>query len=346
MSATNERSRARRVARAVAWAAIIASFPVWFAAFLVAPFLPLPAAQRAAVAAACIAAGEALFWSAGFVLGAEVIAKFRGPKVRTGASFRGKRVAIVGATGGLGEAVARAVHREGGELVVIARDAVKLKAIADELGAEQRVADLSPQSLRDAVSSIEAVDHVVCATGIDVRRPLSAHTDDDVQKQLDVALGGPVHVARAFLGKLRAGGTIAMFGGFADGTLALPYYSVDVAARAGLAGFCEAINRELAVEGRQERLCYVCPAPADTAAERPYKALWSSMGTAVVAPETVADFVLAALLSKKTLAVMGFSTRALVCLRAIAPSLVAAFVVRSLGPKLRREFGAVTAGHP
>ncbi len=333
-------SPARRVARAVAWAAMIASFPVWFAAFLVVPFLPLSAAQKAGVAAACIAAGEALFWSAGFVLGAEVVAKFRAPNVRTGASFRGKRVAVIGATGGLGEAVARAVHREGGALVLLARDASRLRPLADELGAQSIVADLSPESLRSAASEIAAVDHVVCATGVDVRRSLDAHSDDDVRRQIDVALSGPVHVARSFLGKLEPGGTIALFGGFADGTLALPYYSVDVAARAGLAGFCEAVNLELAVEGRDERLCYVCPLPADTAAERPFKDLWSSMGTTMVSPQAVADFVLGALLSKKTVAVMGFTTRALVRLRAIAPSLVTLFVVRSLGPKLRRAFGA------
>lgn len=330
-------SRAKRALRAVAWGALVLSFPVWFFAFAV-PFLPLDAGQKAALAAACIAAGEALFWGAGLVLGAEVIAKFRGPRVRTGASLRGRRVAVLGATGGLGAAVARAVVREGGEVVLLARDASRLQPLADELRAPSIVTDLSPAALRAAAQACGAVDHVVCATGLDVRRALADHSDDDVAAQLDVALAGPVHVARAFLPALRDGGTVALFGGFADGTLALPYYSVDVAARAGLAGFCAAVNQELAVEGRAERLCYVGPAPADTEAERRFTALWKKMGTTMVPPAQVADFVLAALLARRTVAVMGRATRLLVGLRALAPATVDRLIARRVGPLLREAF--------
>lgn len=330
-------SRARRVLRAVAWAAVVLSFPVWCFAFVV-PFLPITPAQKAGLATLCIAAGEALFWGASLVLGAEVVATFRRPSVTTGKSFVGKRVAVIGATGGLGRAVAHAVAREGGSPVLIARDATKLRTLADELKAQAIVSDLSPASLRFAASECGEIDDVVCATGIDVRRSLSAHTDEDVAVQIHVALEGPVHVARAFLDRLRNGGRIALFGGFADGTLALPYYSVDVAARAGLAGFCAAVNQEHAVEGRAERLCYVCPSPADTDAERPFAALWRQMGTTMVAPERVADFVLAALLAKKTVAVMGMSVRALSFIRKLAPSVVDGILLRRVGPLLKQAF--------
>jgi short-subunit dehydrogenase len=332
---------ARRMLRAVAWTAMVASFPVWFSAFLM-PLLPLPVSQRAALVAVCIVAGEVLFWGAGFVLGAEVIARFRTPRVDTGQSFKGRRVAIVGATGGLGSALARAVAREGGTLVLIARDATRLNALAGELNAQAIIAELTPVSLRSAAEASDAVDHVVCATGIDVRRALLDHTDSDVAHQLDVALAGPIHVTRAFLPRLRAEGTIALFGGFADGRLALPFYTVDVAARAGLAAFCVAVNRELRVEARTERVCFVCPSPADTDAERPYAALWQQMGSTVATPERVANYVLGALLARKRIAVMGFSTRALAYVQAVAPSMVDWMVVRRWGPMLKRTFGTIT----
>lgn len=336
-------TRGRRMVRALAWGAIVASFPVWFAAFLVVPFLPLSAAARTGLAAACIAAGEALFWGAGFVLGAEVIARFRPPRVDTGKSLAGRRVAVLGATGGLGEAVARAVSREGGELVALGRDGARLERLAGELSARAIVTDLHPASLRAAAEACGPVDHLVCATGFDVRRSLFAHDDDDVRDQVDVALTGPIHVARTFLPTLLPRGTVALFGGFADGTLALPYYSVDVAARAGLAGFCAAVNRELAVEGRDVRLCYLCPAPADTAAERPFAALWRQLGSVPVAPQAVAGFVLQSLLMRRTVAVMGRSTRALVWLQRLAPWAVEWLVVRRLGPPLRAAFGVPAA---
>jgi NADP-dependent 3-hydroxy acid dehydrogenase YdfG len=339
-------SLARRIVRGAAWFAIVASFPVWGAAFLVVPFLPIAAGQRAIAATACIVAGEVLFWSAGLVLGAEVMARFRTPKVRTGASFRGLRVAVLGATGGLGEAVARAVVREGGEALLVGRDPARLASLANELGERASpvvVEDLTPEALRAAALTCGSVHHVVCATGVDVRRSLAAHTDDDVARQLAVALAGPVHVARAFLPTLRDGGSIALFGGFADGGLALPYYTVDVAARAGLAGFCAAVNHELAVESRDARLCYVCPAPADTASERPFAALWATMGTKLVAPSSVADFVLAALLSKKTVAVQGASARLAAYAQRVAPDATAWLVRRRFGPLLRARFGDALA---
>ncbi|WP_437933354.1 SDR family NAD(P)-dependent oxidoreductase [Sorangium sp. So ce341] len=333
-------SRRKAVVRALAWGSVIGSFPVWFSAFLVVPFLPLSVGERAVLAAVLIGAGEVMFWGAGLVLGAEALARFRPPKVDTGESFRGRRVVVVGATGGLGEAVVRALVREGAEVVLVARDGARLARLAGACGAAHHTAELAAPQLRDVAARVGPVDHVVCATGVDVRKGLDAHTDQEVELELAVDLAGPIHVARAFLPRLRPGGVIALFGGFGDGTLALPYYSVDVAARAGLAGFCSAVNRELAAEGRAEVLCYVGPAPADTAAERPFADLWRRAGSALAPPEKVADFVLAALLARKTRAVMGASTRLLLLLQALAPPLADLVIARRIGPHLRHAFGA------
>lgn len=330
--------------------AVIASFPVWFAAFLVAPFLPFSTGARTAVAAVCIALGEALFWLGGLAVGAEVMARFRRPKVTTGASFAGKRVAIVGATGGLGEAVARAVRREGGTPLLLARDVSKLEPLRVALDvdeADARVIDVrDAAALRDAARGLVArgaVHHVVCATGHDVRKPLAEHDDEDVARTVEVDLMGPIHVTRAFAPVVEAGATIALFGGFGDGGLALPYYTVDVAARAGLAGFCASVNRELELEGRDVRLSYVSPAPADTEAERPFAPVWRAMGVRMVSPDVVADFTLVALLSRSKVAVMGLSTRLLARLEGALPQLGGIAVVRLLGAPLKRAFSSSPA---
>lgn len=70
--------RWKRVLRAVAWTAVIVSFPLWAAAFVVVPFLPFPAAQRGAIAAGCFVTAEVIFWAGALYLGADVIARFRG----------------------------------------------------------------------------------------------------------------------------------------------------------------------------------------------------------------------------------------------------------------------------
>ena len=63
--------------RWLAWASVILSWPVWGAAFVVVPVLPLSIGQKALAAGLCIGAGEVMFWGAGAVLGAELMARFQ-----------------------------------------------------------------------------------------------------------------------------------------------------------------------------------------------------------------------------------------------------------------------------
>lgn len=63
--------------RPFAWASVVLSFPIWGAAFVVVPFLPLGVGEKAALAGACIAAGEVMFWGAGIVLGADLMARIK-----------------------------------------------------------------------------------------------------------------------------------------------------------------------------------------------------------------------------------------------------------------------------
>lgn len=323
--------------RKLAWFSVFASLPVWLAAFMLPPFLPLDLAEKAIVAAVLFGLGELMFWGPALILGTEFANRFRTPKVRTGSSFSGRRVAVIGANGGLGEAIARALQREGAELLLIGRDAHRLALLTTELKASSVLADLSVVSQRQAAELGGPVDHVVVATGMNLRKRLDAHQDEEVEQQLDVALLGPISVVRTWLGQTRS--SLLLLGGFGDGRVALPYYTVHVAARAGLAGFVHSVNRELRQEGDERRLLYFCPAPATTAAEQPYGALWTRMGRPPVAPEQVADAVLQSLLSGRGPVAMGWANRALVMAERLSADLADFVVHRRLGPPLREAFG-------
>ncbi len=327
--------------RKTAWFCAILSFPVWFGAFLIPPFLPLDLAEKAVAAGLLLGAGEALFWGAALVLGAELVNRFRTPKVHTGSSFSGRRVAVIGANGGLGEAIARALLREGAELVLVGRDAGRLALLSAELKSSSFLGDLSVQAQREAAAAAGPVDHVVVATGVDVRKRLDAHTDVEVEQQLDVALLGPISVVRAWLGQTRQ--SLLLLGGFGDGRVALPYYSVNVAARSGLSGFVQSVNREMRQEGDERRLLYFCPAPASTTAELPFAELWTRLGSPLVAPELVADVVLQSLLSGRSGVAMGWGNRALVVAERLSTGLVDLLVHRGLGPPLRE---VLSSGSP
>jgi NAD(P)-dependent dehydrogenase (short-subunit alcohol dehydrogenase family) len=74
-------------------------------------------------------------------------------------AFEGKVVMVTGATGNLGQVVARKFAAEGAKLALVAREAADLKALADELGGDvlAEAADLGdPASVDALVGRIEA----------------------------------------------------------------------------------------------------------------------------------------------------------------------------------------------
>lgn len=323
----------------IAWWLALASVPVWCLSFLLAPFLPLPAPQRALAAASFVGLGEGMFWVAVAIGGPALLVAFRGPRIRTGESFSGRTAVVIGATGGLGRAISAALLREGALVVAVGRRPEAIQPLAEALGARAEVASLDSGEQDALAARTGEVDCVIFAAGIDVRKPLAEHTDADVDMQLSVGLRGPISAVRAWLPRVREGGSVVLVGGFGDGRLALPYYSVDVAARAGLAAFAASVTRELALSGRDVRVVYACPAPADTEAERPFADLWASMGTAMVSPERVADFVLSAAISRPSYAIMGLGNRLATALERLSSSLAERLVVGCLGPPLRARFG-------
>jgi NADP-dependent 3-hydroxy acid dehydrogenase YdfG len=246
--------------------------------------------------------------------------------------FPERVVLLVGASGGLGAAIAEAFAAEGARLVLAARRPEVLAPLATRLGATVLTADLTAHGRLDVVLN---------ATGHDVRKPLSAHSSDDLRRTLEVNLLGAMELTRLFL-PVMDDGVILHLGGFADGRLAFPYYSADVASRAGLRAFVESANRELTLEGRSARVAFFSPSPADTEAERPFHPLWRAMGTSIVTPEHVAAAVVGAVASRRPFTVMGGPlTRAFAALNAIAPGLADALLMRRYGVVLRRHFGGV-----
>lgn len=262
--------------------------------------------------------------------------------------FHDRVVLVVGATGGLGAAIAEAFAAKGSRLVLAARRPELLAPLAARLGATALVADLAdPASLADlrdaALATHGHLDVVVNATGHDVRKPLATHSSDDLRRTLEVNLLGAMELTRLFL-PVMGDGVILHLGGFADGRLAFPYYSADVASRAGLRAFVESVNRELELESRSTRVAFFSPSPADTEAERPFHPLWRAMGTPIVLPQRVAAAVVDAVARRRRFTVMGGPlTRVFAALNTVAPGIADALLMRRYGALLRRHFGVAEA---
>ncbi|ALS02081.1 oxidoreductase [Enterococcus silesiacus] len=264
--------------------------------------------------------------------------------------FEGANIVIIGATGGLGTSYARAFADEGASILLAGRNELKLQELAQALPEKTSVAQVDITSAESveklavlASKWAEKIDIVVNATGFDVRKSLTEHQIAEIDKSVNINLIGSILISRAFLPHMRAnkGSTIVHMGGFADGRLAFPYYSVDVATRSGIFSFVESINRELQQDGSLVRLTYFCPNSADTTAERPFHSVWKEMGISISSTDQVAAELLKAVEQKKTIYIMGgIATRFFAKLNSLSPKTADILLLNKYGAILKKYFGS------
>lgn len=119
----------------------------------------------------------------------------------------GKTVLVTGASFGIGEEVARIVAAAGARVILVARTADRLEALATEIRAGGGEAIVLPADLRDE-AAVEALaarladlppDIVVSNAGKSIRRSLFASLDrfNDVTRTIGVNYLGPVRLALA-----------------------------------------------------------------------------------------------------------------------------------------------------
>lgn len=335
------------------WGWVGLSLALWIAT-LAASLAPMGLASRTIVSTIAFVAAEISFWFGLIVLGSRIATHMEWLSLPFACKamvdlvstvrhrdFSGKIVAVFGATGGIGNALTEALVRQSATVIALGRDREELRRLGGLYGIATFSFDLSaPQALEIAVKALPQLDAAIFASGVDVRKPLTRHTDEEIASELRVNLHGPILITRALIERMKPRSVIAHIGGFGDGGLALPYYTVDVAARAGLAGFCESATRELRLEGSDIVVSYLSPEPTATNAERPYLELWRRIGSRVVTPEATAAFVLDSVRARRTRATMGPTTALLAAINAISPYVANVLALRGVGLQLRGEFGS------
>ncbi len=140
---------------------------------------------------------------------------------RPPAREKGRRVLVVGATGRLGVAIAKALAERGDELAITARSRPRLEALAAELtvlGTAPRVvvADLRERDAPDVIArelrTTGGIDDVVLACGPFPRTPLEDLRREDLEDTLTVHAIAPLLLVNALaddLGRKR-GAVVAL----------------------------------------------------------------------------------------------------------------------------------------
>ncbi|MEU6476629.1 glucose 1-dehydrogenase [Streptomyces sp. NPDC047017] len=184
-------------------------------------------------------------------------------------SLHDKTFLVTGAGSGIGRAVARRLFDEGAHAVLVGRRAAALRESAETAKDGQALvhpADIArPAAAAGAVQAalecFGALDGLVNNAGLARFGPLADADPDDLTAMLDVNLLGPVHLIRAALPTLRAGGGCVVNVSSVGGVLAMPGRAVYGASKAALNSLTRSLARELAP---LVRVNAVLPGPVDT----------------------------------------------------------------------------------
>lgn len=250
----------------------------------------------------------------------------------------GANVLITGASGGIGQAVARELAARGAQLTLSGRRADLLEALASELGGRAIEADLADAAEVSRLAETAGdVDIIIANAGLPAAGKLESFTSQEVDRALDVNLRAPIALAHALLpGMLARDRGHLLFMSSIAGKTTVPGNPLYHASKFGLRGFSAALRQDLHDSG----VGVSCVFPgfireagifADSGARLP-------PGTGTRSPQDVAEGVVEAIEHDRgEVDVAALPQRAGALIGGFAPDLAAAVVRRAGGLRIAEE---------
>jgi short-subunit dehydrogenase len=164
----------------------------------------------------------------------------------------GKRVLLTGASGGLGQPIARALAGRGAELVLTGRRAEPLEALAGELGATAAVCDLSDRAaVERLVSEAGKIDVLVANAGLLGAGTLPRLDPDEIDRVIEVNLRAPIALARRLLPGMveRGEGHLVFVASFAGKVSSAGESPIYTATKSGLRAFAHVLRVQSSRKG-------------------------------------------------------------------------------------------------
>jgi short-subunit dehydrogenase len=166
-------------------------------------------------------------------------------------NLAGAHVLLTGATGGLGQAIARALAERGASLTLTGRRAEVLEPLAAEVGGRAVAVDLAdPAAPERLLADAGQVDVLVANAGLPATGGLHSFSEEEIDRALTVNLRSPIMLAHALAPGMveRRRGHLVFMSSLA-GRAAPTGSSIYSATKFGLRGFGLALREDLAPKG-------------------------------------------------------------------------------------------------
>lgn len=211
--------------------------------------------------------------------------------------LKGKLILLTGASGGIGQAIARRLAAQGARLILVGRSSQQLTALAQELQVLVNQgfilqADITSRHGRDTIRTAlmaiqEPLDALVNCAGVNLFGMLEDNDPDAIEHLIATNVTATILLTRLALPFLNKNSSRIVNIGSSFGGLGYPGFSAYCASKFALRGFSEALRRELGDSRIQ--VAYLAPRATNTRlnSDAVY-AMNRELGTAMDEPEVVA----------------------------------------------------------
>jgi short-subunit dehydrogenase len=239
---------------------------------------------------------------------------------------------LTGATGGIGQAIAKALANKGVSLILQGRSESRLQELSDSLTGEHKilVADISTLQGREKtclVAELNAISMLINNAGIGQFSLLEDTEEAVIVDTLETNLLAPILLTQELLPLLQKAGlqqpapSYLVNVGSTFGSIGFAGQSIYCASKFGLRGFTEALYRELA--DTNVHVSYFAPrATATSINSDQAMAMNKALGNNVDSPESVANALIQQLETGHARQFVGFPEKLFVKINGAFPHIV------------------------
>lgn len=245
--------------------------------------------------------------------------------------LRDRKILLTGATGGIGKALAMALHERGAHLVLTGRTQESLvKVVSHMSGGTATVQtvrlDLSSGNVEAQARAIAQqhpdLDMLVNCAGLNLFSASASAAADAVSNLLDVNLKGTILLTQALLPFLLKRPQAAIVNvGSTFGSIGYPGFAAYCASKFGLRGYSEALRRELATTS--VKVFYVAPrATATEMNDANVRDMNAVLGNAMDDPRQVAEQIVQAVVRDRSKLLIGWPEKFFVFMNSLMNGVV------------------------